>query len=258
MRGRRSLLLDSYPSAPSNWASSERVRSADSVGALGLPSIFLSAALGRCQVLAGLVRLLVAETITWPDSASAGRPRDAEARAARAVPDTGSGGGPRRTGAASALSSHRAATPGARTRTWASQPSADLLCNASGAGLLSSRVKVLPYPLIGRPGLAPLRLETRTGTFPAARGQAKGPEMAGNSRSARFGALHLSPRQKTQALVLQDFRSRRSDSNRGPLHYERTTSEGHASTRGHARARSCCRSGAFTLTSSGRACLPAP
>jgi hypothetical protein len=185
MRGRRSLLPDSYPSASSSWASSERVHSADSVGVKGLPSHpahFLSAALGRCQVLAGLVRLLVAETITWPDSASAGRPRDAEARAARAVPDTGSGGGPRRTGAASALSSHRAATPGARTRTWASQPSADLLCNASGAGLLSSRVKVLPYPLIGRPGLAPLRLETRTGTFPAARGQAKGPEMAGKQQ----------------------------------------------------------------------------
>jgi hypothetical protein len=48
-------------------------------------------------------------------------------------------------------------------------PRADLLCNASGAGLLWSRVKVLPYPLIGRPGLAPLNLETRTGAFPAAR-----------------------------------------------------------------------------------------
>ena len=35
-----------------------------------------------------------------------------------------------------------------------------------------------------------------------------------------------------------DARSRRADSNRGPLHYEGRTSEGHASTRGHGRARS--------------------
>jgi hypothetical protein len=34
----------------------------------------------------------------------------------------------------------------------------------------------------------------------------------------------------------QDLSSRRPDSNRGPLHYEGRTSEGRASTRGHARA----------------------
>jgi hypothetical protein len=169
MRGRRSLLLDSYPSAPSSWASSERVRSADSVGALGLPSIFLSAALGRCQGARRVGSPARCRDHHGPDSASAGRPRDAEARAARAVPDTGSGGGPRKTGppphsaqtGPPLLAPERA--PGRRG------PRADLLCNGSGAGLLSSRAKVLPYPLIGRPGLAPLRLETRTGTFPAAR-----------------------------------------------------------------------------------------
>jgi hypothetical protein len=35
---------------------------------------------------------------------------------------------------------------------------------------------------------------------------------------------------------LQIAVSRRADSNRGPLHYEGRTSEGRASTRGHARA----------------------
>ena len=37
----------------------------------------------------------------------------------------------------------------------------------------------------------------------------------------------------------QRTRSRRPDSNRGPLHYEGKTSERRASTRGHSRARSC-------------------
>jgi hypothetical protein len=57
---------------------------------------------------------------------------------------------------------------------------------------------------------------------------------------------------------LQIQGSRRSDSNRGPLHYERTTSEGRAGTRGHARARSRCKSDRFDADLSGRACPPVP
>jgi len=40
--------------------------------------------------------------------------------------------------------------------------------------------------------------------------------------------------------------SRRADSNRGPLHYEGRTSEGRASIRGRARARSSWKSNSFT------------
>jgi hypothetical protein len=44
--------------------------------------------------------------------------------------------------------------------------------------------------------------------------------------------------QGTEVCVLQVFSSRRPDSNRGPLHYERKSSEGPAGTRGYKRARS--------------------
>jgi hypothetical protein len=45
-------------------------------------------------------------------------------------------------------------------------------------------------------------------------------ETAKTAGRAGFGAHNSSPKQATQVAVLQDFRSRRPDSNRGPLHYE--------------------------------------
>jgi hypothetical protein len=44
-------------------------------------------------------------------------------------------------------------------------------------------------------------------------------ETAQDGRAGRFGAHNSSPKQATLVAVLQDFRSRRPDSNRGPLHY---------------------------------------
>ena len=71
----------------------------------------------------------------------------------------------------------------------------------------------------------------------------KAPETASHRRRRSVRAHNSSPEQQTQVAVLQQFTSRRSDSNRGPLHYERTTTEGRASTRGHVRARSRRKSG---------------
>jgi hypothetical protein len=58
-------------------------------------------------------------------------------------------------------------------------------------------------------------------------------------------------------LPAQVLESRRADSNRGPLHYEGRTSEGHASTRGHSRASSRWKlssSSAFASDARARSC----
>ena len=57
---------------------------------------------------------------------------------------------------------------------------------------------------------------------------------------------------------LQIRESRRPDSNRGPLHYEGKTSEGRASTRGHARVPFPRRSRDFHGSSCGSVCPPVP
>jgi hypothetical protein len=51
-------------------------------------------------------------------------------------------------------------------------------------------------------------------------GRPKTRETAQDGRAGRFGAHNSSPKQATLVAVLQDFRSRRPDSNRGPLLHE--------------------------------------
>ncbi len=65
----------------------------------------------------------------------------------------------------------------------------------------------------------------------------------------------FAPSETTRNPVMQDFldlRSRRADSNRGPLHYEGRTSEERASTRGRARCMISLEIEPFFGSSSGR------